>query len=115
MEFLIKAIADLPEVSLTIVGKGREEGFIRNMIAEITEREHLAEPRILLIPTLPDLNPFYAAMNALVLPSREHDPFGLVAAEAMLRGIPVIVTDACGITGYLEHGKEALIVKADDV
>lgn len=115
VDVLIQAIADLPEISLTIVGKGREEGFIRNLIAEITVREHLAEPRIRLIPTLPDLHPFYASMDVLVLPSREHDPFGLVAAEAMSKGIPTIVTDACGIASYLENGKEAIIVKADDV
>ena len=84
------------------------------LIAEITAREHLAEPRIRLIPTLSDLHPFYASIDALVLPSREHDPFGLVAVEAMLRGIPVIVTDACGIASYLENGKEAIIASADN-
>jgi glycosyltransferase involved in cell wall biosynthesis len=60
------------------------------------------------------LDDFYASIDVLVLPSREHDPFGLVIAEAMMRGVPVIVTDACGVAGYLKDGVDALVVKAND-
>lgn len=28
-------------------------------------------------------------------------------------GVPVVVTDACGIADYLANGKDAVIVKAD--
>lgn len=59
-----------------------------------------------------DLAEAYASTDVLVLPSRTHDPFGLVVAEAMALGIPVIVTNACGIADYLTHGKDALIVEA---
>ena len=113
VDLLIEAIADVPEVSLTIIGSGREEGFLRRMIGDIAAREHVAEPRIQLIASLPDLQTFYASIDALVLPSREHDPFGLVAAEAMACGVPVIVTDACGIAGHLEDGVDALIVESN--
>ncbi|MBM3303292.1 MAG: glycosyltransferase family 4 protein, partial [Deltaproteobacteria bacterium] len=61
-----------------------------------------------------NLHDFYASLDIFVLPSREHDPFGLVAGEAMLCGIPVIVTDACGIAGYVKSESDAIVVPADD-
>jgi glycosyltransferase involved in cell wall biosynthesis len=63
-------------------------------------------------PWINDLPSFYHSLDCFVLPSREHDPFGLVAGEAMLMGIPTIVTDACGISGYLQNKRDALIVPA---
>lgn len=106
IDLLVAAALDLPEISLTIVGKGREEGYLRT----------LAEPardRIRIIPHVHDLGEFYRSLDCFVLPSRDHDPFGLSAAEAMASGIPVIVTDQCGIAGSLTNGKDALIVKAN--
>ena len=70
--------------------------------------------RTAILLSFSDLSLFYQSLDIFILPSRDHDPFGLVAAEAMLCGIPVIVTDACGIAGYLTDGTDALVVKADD-
>ncbi len=113
VDIVIEAIRTLPDISLTIVGQGKEEGYLRNMIASITDPEGITPPRIQLVPTVQDLGSFYKSLDAFVLPSREHDPFGLVAAEAMSLGIPTIITDACGIAGYVTDGKDALVVKAD--
>ncbi len=111
VDLLIRSIADMPEITLSIVGQGRDEGCIRTMIAKREKREGLE--RIFLSPSA-DLQEFYASIDALVLPSRDNDPFGLVAAEAMTLGIPVIATDACGIAEYLKNGEDAVIVKAND-
>ncbi|NOS68135.1 MAG: glycosyltransferase family 4 protein, partial [Candidatus Peribacteraceae bacterium] len=56
---------------------------------------------------------FYRSIDVLILPSRDNDPFGLVVAEAMACGTPVIVTDQCGIAGYLTNGEDALIAGAN--
>ncbi len=106
VDLLVRAAGQLPETQLTIIGTGRDEDAIRSLIAEL----HL-EDRITLQPSHPDLGAFYQTIDVLALPSREHDPFGLVAAEAMALGTPVIVTDACGIAGYLGH--ESFIVPAN--
>ncbi|MEK7591120.1 MAG: glycosyltransferase family 4 protein [Patescibacteria group bacterium] len=115
VDLLIEAVSRMPEVTLSIVGSGREEGYIRTLIETITRREGLSEPRIRLHRSLPDILDFYASIDALVLPSREHDPFGLVAAEAMAAGIPAIVTNACGIAEYLTRNHDALVVEANSV
>ncbi|MDD3896443.1 MAG: glycosyltransferase family 4 protein [Candidatus Peribacteraceae bacterium] len=106
VDLLVRAIAQIPDVTLTIIGTGRDEDCVRALISQL----HL-EDRVTLQPSHPDLGNFYCTIDVLVLPSREHDPFGLVAAEAMALGTPVIVTDACGIASYLGH--ESFIVPAN--
>lgn len=107
VDLLIEAMENVPDAHLDIVGEGKEEAELKRqiLIRDLSDR-------VTILPSHEDLAPFYQSIDALVLPSREHDPFGLVAAEAMLLGTPVIVTDVCGIAGYLEHGKDALIVPA---
>lgn len=114
VDVLIEAVAGMPEADLTIVGTGSEEGYLRRLITDMTARESAQEPRVRLHRTVDDLGAFYRSLDVFVLPSREHDPFGLVAAEAMLCGTAVIVTDACGIASYLHNGTDALIVPAND-
>jgi glycosyltransferase involved in cell wall biosynthesis len=107
---LLEAIADLPVVTLTLVGRGPDEGYIRNLMAE--DEKRIGLQRIFLEPGVSTLDTFFSAIDVLVLPSSDHDPFGLVVAEAMVRGVPTILTDACGIAGYLQDGEDALIAKA---
>ncbi len=96
------------------MGEGPEESFLRNFINDITLREGATEPRISLVKNVSDMGAFYTSLDVFVLPSRTNDPFGLAAAEAMSLGVATVVTDACGIAGYLAHKTDALIAKADD-
>lgn len=101
VDLLIEAVKGLKDVQLTIVGTGRDEKLISKS----------ANSQISLVDHVDDLGSFYKSLDILVLPSREHDPFGLVAAEAMMLGVPVVVTKACGIAGYLKNCEDAVIVK----
>lgn len=113
VDVLVQAVSGLPEVKLTIVGKGPDEGYLRKLVEQIHASEMTDTPRIRIVPHVEDLGAFYRSIDALVLPSRDNDPFGLVAAEAMACGTPVIVTDQCGIAGYLKDGEDALVVQSD--
>jgi glycosyltransferase involved in cell wall biosynthesis len=106
VDVLIRAMSGLPKTQLDIVGAGREEANLRMLAKD--------NPGIRFLGHVDDLGAFYRSIAALVLPSRDHDPFGLVAAEAMVLGLPVVVTDACGIAEYLKDGETALIAKAND-
>lgn len=112
VDVLIQAVSQLPRARLTIVGSGPDEGYLHKLIHSIQSAEMTNEGRMRIISKT-DLGSFYRSIDMLVLPSRDNDPFGLVAAEAMSVGTPVIVTDQCGIADYLTNGKDALIVKAD--
>ena len=52
---------------------------------------------------------------ALVAPSRWPEPFGLVALEAMFRGVPAVVPALGGLAETVEHGVTGLVFPADDV
>lgn len=111
VDVLIEAMADTSDsTTLEIIGTGREEKTLK----ALTHRLHL-DDRVTCTPHETDIGSAFARWDALILPSRDNDPFGMVAAEAMLAGLPVIVTDQCGIADYLEDGKDALIVKANSV
>lgn len=108
VDVLIRALAGTPEhVTLEIVGTGPEEASLRRLTRSLG-----LEKRITFTRGDKDVRKVYARFDALILPSRDNDPFGLVAAEAMMLGLPVIVTDACGIAENLKHGEDALVVTA---
>ncbi len=100
VDVLVEAMRSVENATLLINGKG-------NM--------HIpSSATVTLKANVSDIDDVYRQIDVLVLPSRKEDPFGLVIAEAMLRSIPTICTDACGIAGYLDEGLNALIVPADD-
>ena len=51
---------------------------------------------------------------ALVAPSTWAEPFGLVAAEAIVRGVPVIATASGGFAETVEEGGTGILVPNDD-
>jgi glycosyltransferase involved in cell wall biosynthesis len=55
----------------------------------------------------------YQRGELFVLPTL-HDGFGLVVAEAMACGLPVITTDACGASEWLREGESGWIVPRGD-
>lgn len=100
VDVLVEAIGNTDDVTLLIAGKGDQ--YIQQ------------SKNVTIKAEVPDVNDVYKNIDVLVLPSRKEDPFGLVVAEAMLRTIPTICTDACGIAGYLDDGLNTMIVPAGD-
>ncbi|HLD07471.1 MAG TPA: glycosyltransferase family 4 protein, partial [Candidatus Peribacterales bacterium] len=115
VDLLIEAVKDIPNVHLTIIGSGREETNVRSLLKKNLPATHStssgSSTSYQLQATHPNIADFYRSIDLLILPSREHDPFGLVIAEAMAAGVPTICTDACGIAAHLDPS-ESIIVKA---
>ena len=107
IHILLDAIVFHPTVHLTIIGKGRDEKKLRRVILQ-----NNLQDRVVILPKV-NVTDFYKKIDALVLPSCDHDPFGLVIAEAMASGLPTICTDACGIARHLEK-EESLITRSGD-
>ncbi len=78
----------------------------------ISERVHLPGPR-----TGAALDRSYAAADLMVLASRS-ETYGMVVAEALARGVPVLATEVGGVTEALGHGagrvRPGLLVAPDD-
>jgi glycosyltransferase involved in cell wall biosynthesis len=52
-------------------------------------------------------NALFAHSRCVVYPSVNREPFGLVVAEAMSQGTPVVVPDYGGVTEVIRHGDKA--------
>jgi glycosyltransferase involved in cell wall biosynthesis len=57
---------------------------------------------------------FFSAIDVLVVASRHEEGFGLVAAEASERGIPVVATRSGGVTEIVIDKKTGFIVDRND-
>lgn len=95
-DILIAAIPDVLKkhnVSLTIVGDGPQKKYLQKMIADLQ-----IEKKVRLQGWMPhhDLVQYYKQADILVHPCRWTEPFGLVAAELVFLGKPIITTAPTG-------------------
>jgi len=107
-DLLLKAFASLPSQEmchLTIVG----EGGLRDQLTKLAEN-----PGILPRVSFPGVirNPWSSLKNAgLFVLSSEYEGFGLVLAEAMACGLPVISFDCpVGPSDIIKHGVDGVLV-----
>lgn len=78
-----------PGALLAILGKGRLEGSLKRLSAELGITE-----RTLFMGQVPEARRYFKAFDAFAL-SSDHEPFGMVLLEAMIADLPVIAS-ACG-------------------
>ncbi len=78
-----------PDIPILIVQTGREAAAL----ATIPGLDLARHPQILVSPPLPTPRDIYALTRILLVPSVFAEPFGRVAAEALINGIPPIVSD----------------------
>ncbi len=55
-------------------------------------------PNIRLLESVPEIDSVLSEATVLLMPSLWYEGFGLIAMEAMLRGLPVIASDSGGLT-----------------
>jgi 1,2-diacylglycerol 3-alpha-glucosyltransferase len=89
LELAIDAVARMPGVRLAIVGDGPQRAALEARAAKLGVRERVHFTGMLDSSALPDL---YASSDAFVFPSPTETQ-GLVLAEAMAAGLPVVAVD----------------------
>ena len=107
---LVELLAARPELRLTLVGPVTAEWYAEKIKARVAELG--VSDRFTLIPGLPpgsvELEAEFAKADAFILPS-VHEPFGIVALEAMARGIPLIAADVGGLPDFVHDGVNGLL------
>lgn len=71
-------------------------------------------PRLRLLGARRDVHRVMAAADAVLVPSIWDEPFGLVAAEAQLLGVPVIASDRGALPEIVGGGELGLVARAGD-
>ena len=109
--FVIRALAQLPDCRLLLVGTGPDRAMLQE-----TAREYGVEDRLHFLGSLDhhDLPDVLNAADAMVLPSASE---GLANAwvEALACGTPLVITDAGGARELVQHETAGRIVaRADD-
>jgi glycosyltransferase involved in cell wall biosynthesis len=109
----VRALPDLPGVTLRIVGPGVET-HVTALLALAGQLD--VGDRLTIDSEVPReaLAAAYADADAFVFPSRWDEPFGMVPLEAMTQATPVIATRRGGSAEFLTDGVNCLEVPADD-
>ena len=105
---LIRAVAELPDVQLLIVGNGP----LRNQLQALSHSLGL-DKRVHFLGYREDIPELLALADVFVMSSK-WEGFGLAAVEAMAAGTPVIASDVPGLDEVVEHGKSGLLFPPQD-
>jgi glycosyltransferase involved in cell wall biosynthesis len=111
---LLEALARLPGVGCIVVGDALfgEQAYatqLKGMVLELglAGRVHFLGHRR-------DVPRLMKAVDVMVHPSIDPEPFGRTLVEAMLARVPVIATDAGAAPDILEGGKAGTLIPPDD-
>jgi glycosyltransferase involved in cell wall biosynthesis len=107
----VNVIASIPGAQLVIIGGGPEERRLGELIAEMGLSAHVS-----MLGRLPrsETERHCARAWVQVVPSRWAEPFGLVAAEAMMRGTAVVASASGALTEIVADGQTGFLVRPDD-
>lgn len=114
---LVEAFARLPKTCrLKLVGPLTAGWYAEKIRARAAELG--VADRFTLVPGLPpgsaELEAAFAEADVFVLPS-VHEPFGIVALEAMQRGLPLVSSNVGGLPDFVKDGESGLLFDPFDV
>lgn len=111
---LLQALAKLPEVRCILAGDAQfgEQAYassLRHLVAELGlgDRVHFLGQR-------DDVPRLMQAVDVMIHPSVDPEPFGRTLVEAMLAGVPVIATNTGAASDILAAGAAGTLVPPND-
>jgi len=107
--FLTSVIPHLPDAKVIIAGDGFEKKLIEQFIDENNLRS-----QIKLIGFIYDLGQFFFQISALVYPTKVPESYGIAAAEAIARGIPVVASNIGALPEIVKHGENGFLVERQE-
>lgn len=108
-DVLLRALARVPGVELTVLGEGGRRPALEQLAAELG-----LGSRVRLPGWSESVAAELGAYDVLALPSRS-EGWPLAVVEAMLAGLAVVATPVGSVAEVVEHGRTGLLVPKDDV
>jgi glycosyltransferase involved in cell wall biosynthesis len=106
----LPAISRRHPVQLHIAGAGPGLEYFQKMVRRLKIEPNVRFLGFTEYPTLADL---YHQADLFVLPTRR-ESFGLVLAEAMAAGLPVVSTSIGAVPEVVSHGENGVLIPPDD-
>jgi UDP-glucose:(heptosyl)LPS alpha-1,3-glucosyltransferase len=107
VDIAIRAVAGVEACVLNVVGNDNPATF------SVLARQLNVERRVRFVGPTQDVPAMLARASALLLPAR-FEPFGLVVPEAMLMGVPPIVSRLAGASEIVRDGIDGRVVDGHD-
>lgn len=107
-----KVVAQIPEARLILAGEGPERERLTKLITDLSLSSSIS---VLGHLPRPELEQHFATAWVQAVPSSWAEPFGMVAAEAMMRGTSVVASDCGGLTEIVRDGQTGFLVPPNDV
>lgn len=105
--FLI-SVAKVPDLHAIVVGRDKHMAKYQAFAYSLGLMD-----RVTFTGGISDVRPYYAASDVFVMPTL-YEPFGLVFAEAMACGLPVVASRQSGAADWILHGVDSFVVDALD-
>ena len=102
--------AQEPRLHLTLIGDGAMRAELAAQAAELGISDRVTFAGV--VPS-DDIRQRIAESDILVLPSR-WDGWGLVVNEAFSVGVPVLVSDRCGVADIVDHERNGFVFRGED-
>jgi glycosyltransferase involved in cell wall biosynthesis len=105
---LIRALPDIDEATLVLVGDGSERGRLTDLARSLNVHE-----RIAWLGWSDQARGYLGSFDVFALPSR-FEGFPLALLEAMLAEVAVVATDVGSVAEAVQEGQTGLLVPPDD-
>src|SRR5713226_3395031 len=99
----------VPEARFVVIGDGRLRGALEALAADLG----LLEERVRFLGFRDDAADLIAGLDILAVPSRSEGT-ALVVGEAMIAGVPVVVSRVGGLPDQVTHRRSGLVVDPED-
>lgn len=108
----VKLLRGSRDVDLVVAGAGRLDESLRRLVANLGLQSHVR-----FLGRVPDdaLRDWYRAADLFVLPTVAYEGFGMVTAEALASGTPVVGTPVGATPELLAPLDRRLVAKSSDV
>jgi glycosyltransferase involved in cell wall biosynthesis len=115
VDVLLRAFAvvrqQIPEARLLIAGQGPERERLSGLVGELKLSSSVS---LLGHLSQPEMERQISSAWVQAVPSRWEEPFGLVAAEAMMRGTAVVASAVGALTEIIQHDRSGFLVSPGD-
>ncbi len=98
----------LPELKLVLVGDGPDREMLEGLVSRLGARDVEFKGYV------EDIDGVFTSQSVLVVPSRQ-EGFGIVALEAMARGVPVVASKTGGLEEIILNRENGLLFEKEDM